>query len=187
MHGTKVEIRHCTVHVSGGGTPEVVKVLLDAGADLDARDRNGWTPLYTAVSSWMVLRDGPAVVKMLLDGGADPNEIGSTLRRAVAPAPLVFSGPRWENAPVVVQALLDAGADPNAQRDEDWWTPLHWAVRRVDARHSSAGIAVVQALLDAGADPNARTASGKTAFDLIPDDSPLRDTDVYWQLNDARF
>ena len=47
--------------------------------------------------------------------------------------------------------------------------------------------AVVQVLLDAGADPKARTKDGSIAWDLIPDDSPLRDSDVYWQLNDARF
>ena len=87
----------------------------------------------------------------------------------------MFSG-----TPSVVKTLLDAGADPNA-RDEDGFTPLH-----VAAGHSKTP-AVVKILLDAGADPNARTTTGKTAWDLIPDDSPLRDSGVYWQLHDARF
>ena len=82
----------------------------------------------------------------------------------------------------MVKTLLDAGADLNA-RDESGWTPLHWAV------WLSETPAVVKTLLDAGADPNARTKDGLTAWDLIPvpDDSPLRDSDVYWQLHDARF
>ena len=47
--------------------------------------------------------------------------------------------------------------------------------------------AVVQVLLDAGADLKVRDNYGSIAWDLIPDDSPLRDSDVYWQLHDARF
>ena len=82
--------------------------------------------------------------------------------------------------PAVIKTLLDAGADPNA-RAEPGATPLHVAAAVGETP------AVIKTLLDAGADPNARTENGKTAWDLIPDDSPLRDSDVYWQLNDARF
>ncbi|SAY38449.1 ankyrin repeat domain-containing protein [Candidatus Synechococcus spongiarum] len=75
---------------------------------------------------------------------------------------------------------LSEGADLNA-RDKFESTPLHTAVM------FSQTPSVVQALLDAGADLNARDEDGKTALDLIPDDSPLRGTDAYWQLNNASF
>ena len=113
-------------------------------------------------------------MQLFLDAGVDPNaraEDGWTpLHRAA----------RDSESPAVVQVLLDAGADLNAQA-EDGWTPLHFA----------AGLSktpeVVQVLLDAGADPKARTKNGQTVFDLIGKNSHLRDTDVYWKLNDARF
>ncbi|MCY3537940.1 MAG: hypothetical protein OXI08_03505 [Cyanobacteria bacterium MAG IRC4_bin_6] len=41
---------------------------------------------------------------------------------------------------------------------------------------------VVKVLLDAGADPRAKTKAGRIPVELIPDDSPLRSTGVYWRL-----
>ncbi|WP_412069436.1 ankyrin repeat domain-containing protein [Rubrivirga sp. IMCC43871] len=44
----------------------VVRVLIDAGADLERVGHNGWRPLHVAA-----LTDDPALVRMLLDAGAD--------------------------------------------------------------------------------------------------------------------
>ena len=78
-----------------------------------------------------------------------------------------------------MKILLDAGADLDA-RAAYGLTPLHLAAAR------SENPAVVQVLLDAGADPQAQTENRLTALDLIPNDSPLRDTSVYQQLKDPR-
>ena len=48
-------------------TPAVVDLLLDRGADVDARTENGWTPLHWAT----LLSQTPAVVESLLSHGAD--------------------------------------------------------------------------------------------------------------------
>jgi len=50
------------------GTPEMVKTLLDAGAEVNAKDSRGITPLAFAVAS---TRQDARVVRMLLEKGAD--------------------------------------------------------------------------------------------------------------------
>ncbi|MXY62455.1 MAG: hypothetical protein F4Y87_03230 [Synechococcus sp. SB0665_bin_28] len=80
----------------------------------------------------------------------------------------------------MVKALLDAGADLEA-RAIGGFTPLHMAARDSETPE------VVKALLDAGAKPSAKTEEGKTPVELVPDDSPLRGTDVYWRLNKGRY
>jgi len=47
---------------------DIVKLLIANGADLNAKDENGWTPLYAAVWS-----SGAAIAKLLIIKGADVN------------------------------------------------------------------------------------------------------------------
>ena len=49
-------------------SPDVVKTLLDAGADINARDSRNMTPLMFAVAT---NHQNPAVIRMLIDRGAD--------------------------------------------------------------------------------------------------------------------
>lgn len=51
----------------GPGVKEIVKALLDAGADPNARNASGGTPLHTAGFTGNI-----AIVQMLLAAGADP-------------------------------------------------------------------------------------------------------------------
>lgn len=61
---------------SRAGNVEVVKLLLDYGADVDAKDQDGFTPLMAAVHG-----GHPSVVKLLLEHGAqhNVNALGLTL------------------------------------------------------------------------------------------------------------
>ena len=60
------------------GNPAIIEALIDAGADLGAReDVYGWTPLHAAAGD----NANPAIIEALLDAGADVNaqdELGMT-------------------------------------------------------------------------------------------------------------
>ena len=139
---------------------------LAAGADPNARDENGSTPLH-----WAATWGRTSAVRALLEAGAKPDARDKEGRTALHDAA------RWGHESVV-EALLDAGAKPNARGDVLGVTPLHMAAYE---GHAS----VVKALLDAGAKPDAWDKSGETPFDVIS--SKLKGTKVYWELHDAQY
>ena len=58
------------LHVAAGfgSDPYMIKALIEAGADPDARADNGATPLHWAAEH----NSNPSVIKALIEGGADP-------------------------------------------------------------------------------------------------------------------
>ncbi len=84
--------------------PDIITALVDAGANLDARDKEwGATPLHWAAWS----NDNPGIIIALVDGGADPNardDRHSTPLHAAADQ---------SNNPDIILTLLDSGADVN--------------------------------------------------------------------------
>ena len=128
--------------------PAVVEALVAAGADVEARSTTGRTPLHSA--------SDPAVIEALVAAGADVearNNDGQT--------PLHSAAFRTRD-PTVIEALVAAGADVEA-RDNDGQTPLHWASSfRSDP-------AAVEALVAAGADVEARSTTGRTPLHSASD------------------
>ena len=141
---TSTDPPNCAGWVSSEGdhdSPEWVQACLEAGADPNARDERGRTPLH------LIGGDEGEVAALLLAAGADPNardNDGST------PLHEIYSGE-------AAALLLAAGADPNA-RDKWGGTPLHSTVSY--GSHPNFEMAVV--LLEAGADPNVRDEDGDT-------------------------
>ncbi|MDE2984812.1 MAG: ankyrin repeat domain-containing protein [Gemmatimonadota bacterium] len=131
---------------AGAGDPVVVPFLLEAGADVNARDRSGYSPLHRAAGT----NDNPHMITMLLDAGADVNAwaTGFQIDWGYDYTPLHLAV-RNEN-PAVTAALLEAGADINALKGRGTGTPLHLAAG------SDSNPAVVALLIEAGADVNAR-------------------------------
>ena len=82
--------------------PDVISALVDAGAQMDARDKEwGATPLHWAAWS----NDNPGIIIALVDGGADPNA-----RDARQSTPLHAAADQSNN-PDIILTLLDSGAD----------------------------------------------------------------------------
>ena len=69
-----VSLRETPLHVAADwDLPLTCQVLLDAGADPNALDSNGYTPLVWAIRLQDPSISSVPVVRVLLKGGADPN------------------------------------------------------------------------------------------------------------------
>lgn len=149
----------------------LVRMLLDHGADIHARNKRGFTPLQIAA----VAAQGP-LVEILLEQGATAEEV--TVICAY-----------WGLSTSIVMLLLEKGANIHAT-DSRWNKPaLTWEAevgspatievllqRGADVHHhdkhcsallyasGNARVEAVKLLLDAGADPNQLSHQNKTSL-----------------------
>jgi ankyrin repeat protein len=121
------------------GRVEIARLLIEHGADVDARDRERDTALLAVLRRWGERRELDAV-RALLEAGADPNA-----RRGKLDAPALHLAVTADD-PELLECLLAAGADPNGVAVDRGW--------RHAALHIATSARVVRMLLEAGADPN---------------------------------
>jgi hypothetical protein len=168
-----------------GGDLEIMRMVIDAGADLDHTGHRA-APILS-----IALKDRKFdMARLLLERGADPRKVDEDRK---TPLHYLLEDACWQARPEDIsamgEALLAAGADPNAVdeneqgvlypaiacRNEALVAALVRAGIRVDAPKTTLGEtpllyatrkeahAVMRVLLAAGADPTVKTAAGEDA------------------------
>jgi ankyrin repeat protein len=122
---------------------DVAMALIDCGANIEARNKKGLTPLFTATE-----KGRHEIVRLLLRKGAKPDAMDDEGDTALH---LTYSED-------VAMALIDCGANIEA-RNKKGLTPLFTATEK--GRHE-----IVRLLLRKGAKPDAMDDEGDTALHL---------------------
>ena len=129
------------------GDLSTMKLLLELGADQDARDYLGWTPLIVAVRNSRVIGKIHGVPTIL----------------PLAPARLMPGHEGFEHLGAEAIALLLAHKASVTAADLRGQTPLHHAAQ------SDYAVEIARRLIDAGADIDARDTAGKSPLDHARD------------------
>ncbi len=157
-------------HAAFDGDLETVRLLVEAGADVNAADEHG---------SGTLLSFHPEVIAFLLSKGADPNlqtnENGAS----------VLAGLAYVNQLECVRVLLEHGADPNRGRAESQETPLHHAL---SGNGEADRTELIQLLVDHGADVAAKTRPHVVSYNFWRDartrgETPLHRAAAYSPLS----
>ena len=152
---------------------ESVKVLVEAGADVNQISEYGWSPLLTATQNRFY-----QIGMYLLENGADPNianEGGwnplyiATDNRNIEGGDYPTRKPDMDHLDYI-RALLAAGADPNLRMNSSTETRTiftHQWLREEGATPflraaQSSDLDLMKLLLEYGADPNIKTTDGVT-------------------------
>ena len=122
---------------------EAIRTLARLGADVNARNKEGATPLWMAVSELK----RPDIAELLLDLGA---KIDSRNRDLGMTA---LDWAAFDGKLEVVKALLNRGANPNAGRGTTRSAPIQQCA-------NNGSVEILKLLLKSGADVNAMFAGG---------------------------
>jgi ankyrin repeat protein len=162
-----------------GGNAETIKTLIDLGADINAKDNSGWSPIQLA--AWRPYRD---VVDLLTAASADL-EIGKDEGKRLFNNALSFGldnlfdkmislGMSVDTGNAETKALILSAAGGGSKRitefliNKGWdvnyknvygWAPIH---RAAEQGHKE----IISLLLENGADINTRNMLGQSAYNI---------------------
>lgn len=149
--------RYNDIHSGVEEWAKTAKLLLAAGVDIEARNPEGQTVLF----SW---------TEQLAYGRGDSDRterfLGLLLRHGANPKVTDHAGntplhlqQKWNQSPGVVPMLVQWGAEINARRESDLATPLIAAAQSQTVK--------VNEYIDSGAEPNLQDSEGNTALHQI--------------------
>lgn len=178
-----------------------VQNLIDAGADLNLRDKDGWSALMYAVR----YQNNLSLVQKLIDNGAHIR-----VRNVYNATPLLLAADYSQNPEIIKLLLKNRSAaenevynafvlcltsssgsehikkakiklflDMDISLNRIWKgkTPLMYACQYSDST------AVIGLLLEKGAKTNITDKDGYTAFEYAKQNTKLVHDDIYWSLN----
>ncbi|MEI0700924.1 ankyrin repeat domain-containing protein [Brachyspira intermedia] len=131
---------------------EMVKFLVEKGADINLEDGYGYTPLIKAMKYRNI-----ALVKDIIDLKPDLNAICS----ATGDTPLTYLVREVWFGTDACYYMIKNGADVNKKNDNGD-TPLIVAVQNVVGSYGMLGV-----IINMGADYNIKNNDGKTAMDIV--------------------
>ncbi|MCT7546124.1 ankyrin repeat domain-containing protein [Aliarcobacter cryaerophilus] len=126
---------------------DIFNMLIKAGADINAKDKNSWTPLH-----WASRKNHIELVKVLIKAGADINEKATYYDdeegfSGITPLYASITLNNWE----IAKLLIEAGADVNLGIETDLkYTPL-----LLITSQKEPSLDIFNMLIKAGADINA--------------------------------
>ncbi|EMO44685.1 ankyrin repeat domain-containing protein [Leptospira santarosai] len=182
---------------------DIVDILLEQGADINTKNREGYTPLYKI--PWK-RKEGLGIFKFLQQRGAD---INATTYSGVS---LVHYAVLQDNIPIL-EYLFENGLELNRQTDSGE-TPLHWTVNyhclesaryllrrsaKINVQNKKSNTVLHEAalrgydklirlFLEFGADPEIKNGKNQKASDLsgkektkrifLGDSAPIQDLEL---------
>jgi ankyrin repeat protein len=144
------------MEAAGEGFFELLKLLVEEGHDVNAKDQDGRTALMRASENCSG-ENSPDVVELLIAQGAEVNSKDRDGKTALMRAAERSGANR---ATKVTKALLEGGANVNA-KDNSGYSALHMVETTV----------VLVQLLDKGGDVNIREKSGTTLLTWFVDNA----------------
>jgi len=131
---------------AGFGHKKIVEMLINEGANVNAKAEQGWTPLHYATGA-----NDRETAELLIANGADLNSKNSNDQIT----PLHWAA--WRGHKEVAGLLIAKGADVNTKNKNEG-TPLHNATWKGHMK-------IVKLLIDNGAALNAKDNEGETPLD----------------------
>lgn len=193
--------RTLLMHAAKDGNEKEIKLLLKSGANVNLKDKDGWTALMYAVRYSSNLE----CTESLLEAGADislKNKYGSSalvLASCYNENPLILSKLllKYKSSDKeVLRSLVFLLSEQNiSEKDQlaklrfyidqavplnvlyEGKTPLMYVAKYGNSTK------IIKMLIDNQASPVLRSTEGKTAFDYAMDNNNLAHDETYWALN----